>query len=240
MVSSTTRSSTCKLNTASYLRPGRTVSEPRSRIGGSSSVAHHGRGPGGAWGPANESVRRRRSGVRPDRPPPAGRARPGVVRGTRAPAPPRMMAGCIAAARSLLAPVRIFLLLLLITTITTIIIVSVRAHTHAQPCAPSHRSRARRRGRRPRAAAAIHPSLPMATSGAPEIKLETPGFDARFPNTNQTKNCWQNYIDYHKCVKAKGEVYAPCQQFYRTYRSLCPDFWVRAGGSGNAAGPHGV
>jgi hypothetical protein len=38
------------------------------------------------------------------------------------------------------------------------------------------------------------------------------GFDARFPNQNQTKHCWQNYVDYHKCIIAKGEDFAPCRQ----------------------------
>jgi cytochrome c oxidase subunit 6b len=59
-----------------------------------------------------------------------------------------------------------------------------------------------------------------------QIKLETAPFDARFPNTNQTKNCWQNYIDYHKCVKAKGDDYEPCQYFKRVFTSLCPHEWV--------------
>ncbi|KAJ3258196.1 Cytochrome c oxidase subunit 6B [Boothiomyces macroporosus] len=44
-------------------------------------------------------------------------------------------------------------------------------------------------------------------------KLSTPGFDARFPNTNQ-------------CVNARGEEYAPCQQFKKTFTSLCPVNWV--------------
>merc|ERR1712034_223614 len=59
-----------------------------------------------------------------------------------------------------------------------------------------------------------------------EIILKTPTFDARFPNQNQTKNCWQNFLDYQKCIKAKGEEYEPCQYFFRTYRSLCPIAWV--------------
>lgn len=46
----------------------------------------------------------------------------------------------------------------------------------------------------------------------------------RFPNMNQTKHCWQSYVDYHRCVKAKGEDFAPCEVFYRTYSSLCPTF----------------
>jgi cytochrome c oxidase subunit 6b len=43
------------------------------------------------------------------------------------------------------------------------------------------------------------------------------GFDARFPNQNQTKHCWQNYVDYHKCITAKGEDFAPCRQVRRLF-----------------------
>ena len=76
------------------------------------------------------------------------------------------------------------------------------------------------------------------------------GADARFPNTNQTKHCWQNYVDYHKCILAKGEDFAPCRQvssfnthlddsdtwgrlnplflqFWLAYRSLCPTGWYQ-------------
>ncbi|KAM5454366.1 Cytochrome c oxidase subunit 6B [Microsporum audouinii] len=52
------------------------------------------------------------------------------------------------------------------------------------------------------------------------------GFDARFPNQNQTKHCWQNYVDYYKCVNAKGEEFKPCRQFYLAFRSLCPKTWT--------------
>ncbi|KAJ2089438.1 hypothetical protein IW138_003468 [Coemansia sp. RSA 986] len=58
-----------------------------------------------------------------------------------------------------------------------------------------------------------------------EHKLQTVAFDARFPNVNQTKNCWQNYYDYSKCVAAKGEDYAPCKQFFTAYNTLCPNEW---------------
>ncbi|KAF3361284.1 hypothetical protein VdG1_00893 [Verticillium dahliae VDG1] len=51
------------------------------------------------------------------------------------------------------------------------------------------------------------------------------GTDARFPNMNQTKHCWQNYVDYHKCINAKGKHFAPCGQFWLAYRSLCPSGW---------------
>ncbi|BEJ16226.1 hypothetical protein CspHIS471_0508310 [Cutaneotrichosporon sp. HIS471] len=56
--------------------------------------------------------------------------------------------------------------------------------------------------------------------------LQTAGFDARFPNVNQTKHWYQNFVDYHKCVNAKGEEFAPCQQFKRAYQSLCPNEWT--------------
>ncbi|KAI8821392.1 cytochrome c oxidase, subunit VIb [Fimicolochytrium jonesii] len=66
----------------------------------------------------------------------------------------------------------------------------------------------------------------MSEEAETKIELKTAGFDARFPNTNQTKNCWQNYVDYFKCTAAKGEDYQPCHQFRRAYRSLCPEKWV--------------
>ncbi|ORZ15287.1 cytochrome c oxidase subunit VIb [Absidia repens] len=61
-----------------------------------------------------------------------------------------------------------------------------------------------------------------------EVKseMQTAPFDARFPNTNQTKHCWQNYVDYFKCIDARGEDFAPCKQFWRNYHSLCPNSWV--------------
>ncbi|KAG8197658.1 hypothetical protein JTE90_001587 [Oedothorax gibbosus] len=59
-----------------------------------------------------------------------------------------------------------------------------------------------------------------------EKKFWTAPFDPRFPNTNQTKNCWQNYIDYHRCRKVKGEDHAPCDYFKKVYSSLCPNSWI--------------
>ncbi|KAI0709858.1 cytochrome c oxidase subunit VIb [Earliella scabrosa] len=72
--------------------------------------------------------------------------------------------------------------------------------------------------------------------------LQTAGFDARFPNQNQTRHwsvflarayivcmpltTFQNYTDYFKCIAAKGEDYAPCKQFKRAYNSLCPNEWI--------------
>ncbi|XP_051247110.1 cytochrome c oxidase subunit 6B1-like [Dicentrarchus labrax] len=58
----------------------------------------------------------------------------------------------------------------------------------------------------------------------------TAPFDARFPNTNQTRNCFQNYLDFHRCNKAlsaKDQDTAPCMWYQRVYKSLCPMSWVQ-------------
>ncbi|XP_062814217.1 cytochrome c oxidase subunit 6B1 isoform X1 [Anolis carolinensis] len=58
----------------------------------------------------------------------------------------------------------------------------------------------------------------------------TAPFDPRFPNTNQTRNCYQNYLDYYRCVKimnAKGKDIAVCEWYRRVYKSLCPISWVK-------------
>ncbi|KAE8348347.1 cytochrome c oxidase polypeptide vib [Aspergillus coremiiformis] len=67
------------------------------------------------------------------------------------------------------------------------------------------------------------PDEPVETK---PFKFVTAGYDARFPQQNQTKHCWQNYVDYHKCVNAKGEDFRPCRQFYHAFRSLCPKAWT--------------
>ncbi|KAL4893180.1 cytochrome c oxidase, subunit VIb [Aspergillus ambiguus] len=67
------------------------------------------------------------------------------------------------------------------------------------------------------------PDEPVETK---PFKFVTAGYDARFPQQNQTKHCWQNYVDYYKCVNAKGEDFRPCRQFYLAFRSLCPKAWT--------------
>lgn len=51
-------------------------------------------------------------------------------------------------------------------------------------------------------------------------------FDPRFPNTNQTRHCYQSYLDYHRCQKVRGEAYEPCNYFKKAFNSLCPNAWV--------------
>ncbi|XP_068180002.1 cytochrome c oxidase subunit 6B2 isoform X2 [Antennarius striatus] len=57
----------------------------------------------------------------------------------------------------------------------------------------------------------------------------TAPFDARFPNTNQTRNCFQNYLDFHRCNKAlstKNKDVSPCEWYQKVYNSICPISWV--------------
>ncbi|XP_060063335.1 uncharacterized protein LOC132543837 [Ylistrum balloti] len=56
--------------------------------------------------------------------------------------------------------------------------------------------------------------------------IYTPKYDARFPNQNSNKMCWQYYVDYHRCVRKMGEEYDGCMYFKQAYTSLCPSDWV--------------
>ncbi|KAK7228852.1 hypothetical protein V2G26_001022 [Clonostachys chloroleuca] len=59
------------------------------------------------------------------------------------------------------------------------------------------------------------------------FKFVTAGKPTFQRNALPTKHCWQNYVDYHKCILAKGEDFAPCRQFWHAYRSLCPSGWYQ-------------
>eukprot|EP00741_Cyanophora_paradoxa_P004791 tig00000829_g4649.t1 len=51
--------------------------------------------------------------------------------------------------------------------------------------------------------------------------------DPRFPNQNQTKHCWTSYNEFHLCRAARGEGTPLCEQFRRTYTSMCPEEWIQ-------------
>ena len=53
-----------------------------------------------------------------------------------------------------------------------------------------------------------------------------PKFDPRFPNQNQAKNCFVNYVDYQRCAKLKGDDYKDCDYFKQVAKSLCPEQWL--------------
>eukprot|EP00249_Psilotum_nudum_P002682 c15805_g1_i2 orf=154-630(+) len=56
--------------------------------------------------------------------------------------------------------------------------------------------------------------------------LKTAPMDFRFPTCNQAKHCFTRYIEYHRCVREKGEEVPECEKFARYYRSLCPGEWI--------------
>merc|ERR1711884_466096 len=58
------------------------------------------------------------------------------------------------------------------------------------------------------------------------LTMKTVPYDPRFQNTNQNRNCWQNYVDYHRCVNLKGEDFEPCKFFFKNFTTLCPSEWV--------------
>lgn len=64
---------------------------------------------------------------------------------------------------------------------------------------------------------------PKAIDG---IELKTAPFDPRFPNQNQTRYCYQSYLDFHRCTKVKGEGSEVCSYFQKVYKSMCPNAWV--------------
>eukprot|EP01115_Flamella_aegyptia_P005951 TRINITY_DN2502_c0_g1_i1.p1 TRINITY_DN2502_c0_g1~~TRINITY_DN2502_c0_g1_i1.p1 ORF type:complete len:89 (+),score=34.48 TRINITY_DN2502_c0_g1_i1:42-308(+) len=59
-----------------------------------------------------------------------------------------------------------------------------------------------------------------------DLKVNTVGYNPRFPNQNQTKHCWSAFVEYNKCIKENPES-PVCPKFYQAYKSLCPDEWVQ-------------
>lgn len=74
---------------------------------------------------------------------------------------------------------------------------------------------------------AVMPVTEAAAKGmAEDTELRTAPFDPRFPNQNQTKYCYQSYLDFHRCTALKGKDYEPCEYFRRVFKSICPNAWV--------------
>lgn len=69
------------------------------------------------------------------------------------------------------------------------------------------------------------PNIPDIEKATP-ADLTTAPFDPRFPNQNQTRYCYQSFIDFHRCQKLRGTDYEPCQYFKKVYNEICPNSWV--------------
>lgn len=71
----------------------------------------------------------------------------------------------------------------------------------------------------------------MAEDIKTKIKnYKTAPFDSRFPNQNQTKNCWQNYLG-KKCTEWRvADAGLPCTPTHpRGSDSPCPALWAEWG-----------
>ena len=54
-----------------------------------------------------------------------------------------------------------------------------------------------------------YPTLEHLQEEPETVQLSTAPYDPRHPNTNQTRHCFQNYVNYHRCKRfmdSKGEV----------------------------------
>ncbi|XP_044947242.1 cytochrome c oxidase subunit 6b-3-like [Hordeum vulgare subsp. vulgare] len=59
-----------------------------------------------------------------------------------------------------------------------------------------------------------------------QIEIKTTPADFCFPTTNHTRHYFTRYVEFHRCVSAKGDEAAKCEKFAKYYRSLCPAEWV--------------
>lgn len=72
----------------------------------------------------------------------------------------------------------------------------------------------------------------MAEDGGTKIKNHHHApFDIFLPSKDQTRSCWQNYLDFHRCEKAvttkgaKGVDVSVYEWNRCVYKSLCPISW---------------
>ena len=66
--------------------------------------------------------------------------------------------------------------------------------------------------------------------------MKTSPFDGRFPTTNQARNCFTRYNEYHKCAKEKSPEDETCVKYAKFYRSVCPTEWVERWNEAREAG----
>jgi cytochrome c oxidase subunit 6b len=78
-----------------------------------------------------------------------------------------------------------------------------------------------------------YPTLEHLQEEPETVQLSTAPYDPRHPNTNQTRHCFQNYVNYHRCKRflssegkeAEDEIEKTCFPFKRLYKILCPNAW---------------
>ena len=76
-----------------------------------------------------------------------------------------------------------------------------------------------------------YPTLEHLQEEPETVQLSTAPYDPRHPNTNQTRHCFQNYVNYHRCKrflensKEESSIEEKCFPFKRLYKILCPNAW---------------
>jgi len=61
----------------------------------------------------------------------------------------------------------------------------------------------------------------------PIDEMWTAPVDSRFPNQNQIKNCYQNFLDYHRCQRfVEEDQQDQCEYFKKVYQQLCFEEWT--------------
>ncbi|CAG9086964.1 hypothetical protein JYU34_021584 [Plutella xylostella] len=57
-------------------------------------------------------------------------------------------------------------------------------------------------------------------------EFRTLRIDPRYPFTNQTKACFDNYVDFYRCRRLLGEEADDCRLFKRYFETICPAAWT--------------
>jgi cytochrome c oxidase subunit 6b len=84
----------------------------------------------------------------------------------------------------------------------------------------------------------LYPTLEHLQEEPETVRLSTAPYDPRHPNTNQTRHCFQNYVNYHHCKRfllasktdslskeEEVQIEEKCFPFKRLYKILCPNAW---------------
>ncbi|XP_055912040.1 uncharacterized protein LOC129946044 [Eupeodes corollae] len=69
-----------------------------------------------------------------------------------------------------------------------------------------------------------------------EIKLETVQKDPRYKSQNQTRYCYESYVDYYRCQKEHADDKDQCNSFKKAFTVMCPNDWISKWDDQRAAG----
>uniref|UniRef100_A0A915PII1 Cytochrome c oxidase subunit n=1 Tax=Setaria digitata TaxID=48799 RepID=A0A915PII1_9BILA len=55
----------------------------------------------------------------------------------------------------------------------------------------------------------------------------TAPYDVRYPQCKVTRQCFDYYVDYHRCITLLGAKHEPCNFFRDVYSDICPSKWIQ-------------